>query len=191
MSSQPLRIVVIGGSAAGPKAAAKARRMDEHAEITLIQREPDLSMASCGFPYYVGGTFDDRNMLVCTPAGIVRDPAFYGKAKRIQALVRTEATEIDRVAKTVTYRDLPTGEQSTIPYDRLVIATGATPLRPSVPGIELEGVTTLHSMADADALRAVRDEKKATKAVVVGGGLIGFEVCEALRLAGIHTTVIE
>lgn len=191
MSSQPLRIVVIGGSAAGPKAAAKARRMDEHADITLIQREPDLSMASCGFPYYVGGTFDDRNMLVCTPAGIVRDPAFYGKAKRIHALVRTEATEIDRVAKTVTYRDLPTGEQSTIPYDRLVIATGATPLRPSVPGIELDGVTTLHSMADADALRAVRDEKKATKAVVVGGGLIGFEVCEALRLAGIHTTVIE
>ncbi|EGV19312.1 FAD-dependent oxidoreductase [Thiocapsa marina] len=191
MSSQPLRIVVIGGSAAGPKAAAKARRMDEHAEITLIQREPDLSMASCGFPYYVGGTFDDRNMLVCTPAGIVRDPAFYGKAKRIQALVRTEATEIDRVAKTVTYRDLSTGEHATIPYDRLVIATGATPLRPSVPGIELEGVTTLHSMADADALRAVRDEKKTTKAVVVGGGLIGFEVCEALRLAGIHTTVIE
>jgi NADPH-dependent 2,4-dienoyl-CoA reductase/sulfur reductase-like enzyme/rhodanese-related sulfurtransferase len=191
MSSQPLRIVVIGGSAAGPKAAAKARRMDEHADITLIQREPDLSMASCGFPYYVGGTFDDRNLLVCTPAGIVRDPAFYGKAKRIKALVRTEATAIDRVAKTVTYRVLPTGEQSIIPYDRLVIATGATPLRPSVPGIELEGVTTLHSMADADALRAVRDEKKTTRAVVVGGGLIGFEVCEALRLAGIHTTVIE
>ena len=76
MSSQPLRIVVIRGSAAGPKAAAKARRMDEHADITLIQREPDLCMASCGFPYYVGGTFEDRNMLVCTPAGIVLDPAF-------------------------------------------------------------------------------------------------------------------
>lgn len=76
MSSKPLKIVVIGGSAAGPKAAAKARRMDEFAQVTLIQREPDLSMASCGFPYYVGGTFDDRNLLICTPAGIVRDPHF-------------------------------------------------------------------------------------------------------------------
>ena len=191
MSSQPLRIVVIGGSAAGPKAAAKARRMDELAEITLIQREPDLSMASCGFPYYVGGTFDDRNLLVCTPAGIVRDPGFYGKAKRINALVQTEAFHIDRVAKTVTYEHLPSGERHTLPYDRLVIATGATPVCPSAPGFELEGVTTLHSMADADALRAVRDQKKTAKAVVVGGGLIGFEVCEALRLAGIDTTVIE
>jgi NADPH-dependent 2,4-dienoyl-CoA reductase/sulfur reductase-like enzyme/rhodanese-related sulfurtransferase len=191
MSSHPLRIVVIGGSAAGPKAAAKARRMDEFAEITLIQREPDLSMASCGFPYYVGGTFDDRNLLICTPAGIVRDPGFFEKAKRINALVETEAVGIDRAEQTVTYRHLPTGNQQTIAYDRLVIATGAKPLRPPVPGIGLQGVTTLHSLADADFLRSVRDNKKAAKAVVVGGGLIGFEVCEALRLAGIHTTVIE
>ncbi len=191
MSSHPLRIVVIGGSAAGPKAAAKARRMDEFAEITLIQREPDLSMASCGFPYYVGGTFDDRNLLICTPAGIVRDPNFFQKAKRIHALVETEAVGINRVEQTVTYRHLPSGDQQTIAYDRLVIATGAKPLRPPVPGIALKGVTTLHSLADADFLRAVRDDKKAAKAVVVGGGLIGFEVCEALRLAGIHTTVIE
>ena len=91
MSSHALRIVVIGGSAAGPKAAAKARRMDEFAEITLIQREPDLSMASCGFPYYVGGTFDDRNLLIETPAGVVRNPGFFDKAKRIHALVETEA----------------------------------------------------------------------------------------------------
>lgn len=191
MSSQPLRIVVVGGSAAGPKAAAKARRLDEFAQITLIQREPELSMASCGFPYYVGGTFDDRNLLVCTPAGIPRDPTFYGKAKRIEALVETEAVEIDRAAKTVTCQHLPTGERKTIPYDRLVIATGARPLRPEAPGLELEGVHTLHSMADADALRAVRDAHKTTKAIVVGGGLIGFEVCEALRLAGIQTTVVE
>ena len=195
MSSQPLRIVVIGGSAAGPKAAAKARRIDELADITLIQREPELSMASCGFPYYVGGTFDDRNLLLCTPAGIVRDPGFYGKAKGIKALVETEAVRIDREARTVTYKHLPTGNQETIRYDRLVIATGASPVCPSAPGFELEGVMTLHSMADADALRAVRDEhkatEKATKAIVVGGGLIGFEVCEALRLAGIDTTVVE
>jgi NADPH-dependent 2,4-dienoyl-CoA reductase/sulfur reductase-like enzyme/rhodanese-related sulfurtransferase len=191
MSSQPIRIVVIGGSAAGPKAAAKARRSDEFAEITLVQRERELSMASCGFPYYVGGTFDDRNLLICTPAGIVRDPAFYGKAKGIDARVETEAVGIDRSAKTVTVKHLPSGERQTLPYDRLVIATGASPVCPEAPGVELDGVHTLHSMADADQLRAVRDAKQVTKAVVVGGGLIGFEVCEALRLADIDTTVIE
>ncbi|WP_462321279.1 FAD-dependent oxidoreductase [Halochromatium sp.] len=191
MPSQPLRIVVIGGSAAGPKAAAKARRMDEFAEITLVQREQDLSMASCGFPYYVGGTFDDRNLLICTPAGIVRDPGFYGKAKGIEALVETEALDIDRDAKTVRIRHLPTENERILHYDRLVIATGASPVCPAAPGFDLEGVQTLHSMGDADALRAVRDANLVDKAVVVGGGLIGFEVCEALRLAGIDTTVIE
>jgi len=190
-SSQPLKILVIGGSAAGPKAAAKARRMDEHASITLIQKEADLSMASCGYPYYIGGFFDDRNQLICTPAGIVRDPDFFEKAKRIEALVQTEALSIDRDAKTVTCRHLPSGETKTLPYDRLVIATGASPLYPPVPGSDLDGIRTLHSLGDADALRAVRDAGKVTKAVVVGGGLIGFEVCEALHLAGIQTTVIE
>ncbi|WP_295438196.1 FAD-dependent oxidoreductase [uncultured Thiodictyon sp.] len=191
MSSQPIRIVVIGGSAAGPKAAAKARRLDEHAAITIIQREADLSMASCGYPYYAGGVFDDRNLLICTPAGIVRDSGFFEKAKRIEALVLTEALSIDREAKTVTCKHLPSGAARTLPYDKLVIATGATTLYPSVPGVDLDGILSLHSLADADALRAVRDAKQVRNAVVVGGGLIGFEVCEALHLAGIQTTVIE
>ncbi|MBK1648193.1 FAD-dependent oxidoreductase [Rhabdochromatium marinum] len=191
MSSEPLKIVVIGGSAAGPKAAAKARRTDEFAEITLIQRDPDLSMASCGYPYYIGGTFDDRNLLVCSPAGVPRDPKFFDKAKRIHALVRTEAVSIDREHKTVTYRHLDSGHQDSIAYDRLVLATGAAPLRPAAPGADLEGVLALHSLADADALRAVRDQGQVTRAIIVGGGLIGFEVCEALRLAGIETTIIE
>jgi NADPH-dependent 2,4-dienoyl-CoA reductase/sulfur reductase-like enzyme len=139
-SSAPLKIVVIGGSAAGPKAAARARRLDEHASITLIQKDPDLSMASCGYPYYIGGVFDDRNQLICTPAGIVRDPNFFEKAKRIEALVLTEAVAIDRAARTVTCRHLPSGETRVIPYDRLVIATGATPLFPQVPGTDLAGL---------------------------------------------------
>ena len=191
MSSQPIEILVIGGSAAGPKAAAKARRLDEEASITIIQKAADLSMASCGYPYYVGGTFDDRNQLICTPAGIVRDTTFFDKAKRIQARVQTEAIAIDRAAKTVTCRHLPTGEVSTLGYDKLVIATGATPLMPPVPGVDLDGIHTLHALGDADALRAIRDAGQVRRAVVVGGGLIGFEVCEALHLAGIETTVIE
>lgn len=185
------RIVVIGGSAAGPKAAAKARRMDQHAEITLIQKEADFSMASCGYPYYVGGTFDDRNQLIAAPTGAIRDSVFFANAKGINALSETEAIQINREAHTVLCRNLKSGETFTQEYDKLVIATGATPFIPPVPGTELQGITTLQSLKDADYLRKIRDEKKIKKAVVVGGGLIGIETCEALALAGIEMTVIE
>ncbi len=185
------RIVVIGGSAAGPKAAARARRLDEHAEITILQKAADLSMASCGYPYYVGGVFDDRNLLLCTPAGVVRNPGFFQKAKGITARTGVEAIEIDRQQKTVTARELSTGQLEEIPYDVLVLATGAKPKMPPIPGIDLKGVTTLHSMRDADFLRTIRDGKSVKKAIVVGGGLIGVEACEALHLAGIEITVVE
>lgn len=185
------RIIVIGGSAAGPKAAAKARRLDEQAEVIIIQKEADLSMASCGYPYYVGGFFDDRNMLLCTPTGIVRNPTFYMNAKKVQARVQTEAVAIDRMNKKVTCRDLRTGETDELAYDALILATGATPNMPPVPGTDLEGITTLQRLQDADYLRKIRDEKRIKKAVVIGGGLIGIETCEALQLAGIDITVIE
>jgi len=106
------RIVVIGGSAAGPKAAARARRMDEEAEITIIQKDPDLSMASCGYPYYVGGFFDDRNMLLSTAAGVTRNPVFFMNAKGIVAKTRTEAEAIDRQGRTVACRNLVSGERA-------------------------------------------------------------------------------
>jgi len=185
------RILVIGGSAAGPKAAARARRMDENAEVVIIQKAPDLSMASCGYPYYVGGFFDDRNMLLCTPTGVVRDPKFYLNAKAIVARTETEATAIDRKAKTVTVKDLKTGKTETLGYDKLIITTGSVPKRPPIPGADLKGITTLQSMQDADYLRKVRDDKQIKKAVIIGGGLIGIETCEALQLAGIEITVIE
>jgi NADPH-dependent 2,4-dienoyl-CoA reductase/sulfur reductase-like enzyme/rhodanese-related sulfurtransferase len=187
----PRRIIVVGGSAAGPKAAARARRLDEQAEIVILERGPDLSMASCGYPYYVGGVFDDRNMLLTTPAGVVRNPTFYLKAKGIIARTGTEVTAIDRAAKAVTIRDVETGQQEELTYDKLVLATGAKPKLPPIPGIDLAGVTTLQSIKDADFLRKVRDEGKTRKAVIVGGGLIGIETCEALHLAGIEITVVE
>jgi NADPH-dependent 2,4-dienoyl-CoA reductase/sulfur reductase-like enzyme/rhodanese-related sulfurtransferase len=171
--------------------AARARRLDEQAEIVIIQKAPDLSMASCGYPYYVGGVFDDRNLLLTTPAGVVRDPSFYLKAKGIVARTEAEATSIDRAKKTVTVLDLKTQTQEELAYDKLILATGATPKLPPIPGIRLEGVTTLQSMQDADFLRRVRDEKKTKKAVIVGGGLIGIETCEALHLAGIDITIVE
>ncbi|AKJ65609.1 FAD-dependent oxidoreductase [Kiritimatiella glycovorans] len=191
MSDRPKRILVIGGSAAGPKAAARARRMDPRAEVTIIQKSPDLSMASCGYPYYVGGVFDDRNQFLCTPTGVVRDPRFFMNTKGIEARTRTEALEIDRERKVVLCRDLEQGTDSEVPYDKLVLATGARPVMPPVPGTELKGITTLQSMEDADYLRRVRDEGTIRNAVVVGGGLIGVETCEALELAGIHITVVE
>ena len=189
--NQDKRIVVVGGSAAGPKAAARARRMDEKAQITIIQKDPDLSMASCGYPYYVGGVIDERNKLLCTPTGVVRDPMFYMKTKEIEAKTRTEAISIDRENMKVICRDLESGEEFEQPYDKLIICTGSKPRMPPVPGTDLDGITTLQSMKDADFLRKVRDEGNIKRAVVVGGGLIGVETCEALHLAGIEMTVIE
>lgn len=185
------RIIVIGGSAAGPKAASKARRMDENAEITIYQKASDLSMASCGYPYYVGGFFDDRSQLLCSPAGVVRDAKFFWNAKKINTKVLTEVTRIDRKQKKVEFTDLTTGETGTAAYDKLVIATGSNARKPPVPGVELEGITTLQSLSDADYLRKIKDEGVIKKAVVIGGGLIGIETLEALHLAGIHITLIE
>lgn len=93
------RIIIIGGSAAGPKAASKARRMDENAEITIYQKASDLSMASCGYPYYVGGFFNDRSQLLCSPAGVVRDSKYFWNAKKIKTKVLTEVNSIDRKKK--------------------------------------------------------------------------------------------
>jgi NADPH-dependent 2,4-dienoyl-CoA reductase/sulfur reductase-like enzyme/rhodanese-related sulfurtransferase len=185
------RIVVIGGSAAGPKAAAKARRIDENNEVIIIQKDADLSMASCGYPYYVGGYFDDRNMLLSTPTGVTRDPKYYLNAKAIEARTNTEVTKIDRQKKKLELKNLLTGETSGLDYDRVIIATGSIPKIPPVPGAGLKGITTLQSMKDADYLRKIRDDKSIKKAVVIGGGLIGIETCEALQLAGIEITVIE
>lgn len=185
------RVIVVGGSAAGPKAAAKARRVDPHAEVIIFQKDPELSMASCGYPYYVGGFFDDRNMLLSTPAGVVRNPQFYINAKGIEARTGVEVLSIDRAGKTITYRSIQTGEEGSMSYDKLILATGAVPKIPPVPGTDLKGITSLHSMKDADFLRGLRDSKSIQKAVIIGGGLIGIETCEALQLAGMEITVVE
>lgn len=148
-------------------------------------------MASCGYPYYVGGFFDNRNQLLCTPTGVVRDPKFFINAKGIKALVNTEVIKIDKSKKVVETHDLISGQKSEVPYDSLIICTGASPNMPPIEGVELDGITTLQSMRDADYLRKVRDERKIKRAVVIGGGLIGIETTEALHLADIEVTVVE
>jgi NADPH-dependent 2,4-dienoyl-CoA reductase/sulfur reductase-like enzyme/rhodanese-related sulfurtransferase len=185
------RIVVIGGTAAGPKAAARAKRLDENAEVTLLQKAPNLSMASCGYPYYVAGSVKERDKLLATPAGVVRDPAFFAGAKGVAALTGTEVTAIDRAAHTVAWKRAASGETGHLPYDKLIIATGASPKVPPIPGRELAGVTTLASLEDADLLREKAKAMPGGRAVIVGGGLIGMETCEALTDAGLAVTVVE
>lgn len=185
------KLIVIGGSAAGAKAAARARRMDESADITITQKDPDLSMAACGYPYYVGGVFDERNQLLSTPTGVVRGPEFFAKVKGITARTNTEVAGINREEKTILCRDYTNNREYSLQYDKLIIATGARPNLPPIANNHLQGITTLLSMKDADFLRNTRDEGSIKKAVVIGGGLIGLEVCEALRLAGLEVTVVE
>ncbi|MFT5697728.1 MAG: NADPH-dependent 2,4-dienoyl-CoA reductase/sulfur reductase-like enzyme [Desulforhopalus sp.] len=188
---EPKKIVVIGGSAAGAKAAAKARRLDQKAKITIIQQDHDLSMASCGYPYYVGGVFDNRNALLATPTGVVRGPEFFQKTKNIKALTETAAVEIDRENKRVLCKSVKTGESSIVEYDKLVYCIGASAKVPPVVGNDLSGVTTLVSMEDTDFLHKVVADKMASHVVVIGGGLIGVEVCEALVNSSIGVTLVE
>ncbi len=185
------KIVVVGGSAAGPKTAARASRIDPQAEVVMIQKDPDLSMASCGYPYYVGGTFDNRNALISTPTGIIRDPKFFLAAKNVHAKVNTEVVSIDKEKKEIKFKNTISGEMGSESYDKLILATGSVPRKPPVPGADLVGITTLQSMEDTDYLREVRDGGKISKAVVIGGGLIGIETCEALTNSGIDVTVVE
>lgn len=189
MSSQ--NIVVIGGSAAGPKAAARAKRLDQDANVTLLQKAPEMSMASCGYPYYIGGNFDNRDQLLSTPTGVVRNEAFFAGAKGVDARVNTEVTNVDRFRKVVSCTNVITGEKTTVPYDKLVICSGASPRRPPIKGINLEGVQSLSEMRDADKLRELRDSGKVKDVVIVGGGLIGIEVCEALADSGMNVNVVE
>ncbi|MBN1402520.1 MAG: FAD-dependent oxidoreductase, partial [Anaerolineae bacterium] len=147
------RIVVIGGVAAGPKAAARARRLDPDAEITIIEKDEILSYAGCGLPYYISGMVEDREDLMTTPVGVLRDPAFFARVKNIQVMNRTEAIRIDRQAKQVEVKRLDTGETMNLPYDKLIIATGAEPIEPPIPGKELANVLRLKRLEDADRFR--------------------------------------
>ena len=178
------KIVVIGGSAAGPKAASKARRLDQNAEITMIQKGQFLSMASCGYPYYVGGVFDKQSQMV-------KEPASFQNIKNINALVKTEVVTINRKDKVVLAKNMVTEEETQYPYDKLMIATGSVPVIPPILGVDLDGVTTLQSVEDAKFLKERVNSKNVQHAVVVGGGLIGIETTEALQLAGIKVTVVE
>lgn len=186
----PNKIVVIGGVACGPKAAARARRLDPTAEITLIERGELLSYAGCGMPYYIQGEIETVDELMSTPAGAVRDAAFFKNVKAIRCLSRTLAECIDRERKLVEVVALESGEKSAIPYDKLVLATGADAVLPPIPGVDLKNVFRLNHPYDAEGIRtAVTDGCQ--HAVIVGAGLIGLEVAEALATRGLSVSLVE
>ncbi len=185
------KIVVIGGVAAGPKAAARARRLDPNAEITIVEKDELLSYAGCGLPYYISGMVEDRRQLMATPIGVLRDPKFFAQVKDIKVLNRTRATAIDRTAREVEVQGVDTGEVQRLPYDKLIIATGADPLEPPIPGKDLQNVWRLKQVEDADRFRAFLQTDSCPKVAIIGGGLIGMEMTEAVVECKGAVTVIE
>lgn len=187
----PQKVVVIGGVATGPKAAARLRRLDPTAEITIVERGDLVSYAGCGTPYYIKGDITEFGELIETPVGTPRDAVFFRNVKDIHVRTRTLAQSINREDKIVTLINLDTSEQEALPYDKLVLATGGTPFLPPVPGIDLKHVYTLRSPHDASAIRAAIESGKVKRAAIVGAGLIGLEMCEALATRGLAVTVVE
>lgn len=185
------RIVVIGGVAAGPKAAARARRLDPSAEITIVEQDELLSYAGCGLPYYISGLVQDRRQLMTTPIGVLRDPQFFAQVKGIRVLNRTRAVRIDRQAKEVEVQNLVSGETSRLPYDQLIIATGAEPVEPPIPGKDLGNILRLKRIEDADRFREYLQGPACPQVVIVGGGLVGMEMAEAVAACGGTVTIIE
>jgi NADPH-dependent 2,4-dienoyl-CoA reductase/sulfur reductase-like enzyme/rhodanese-related sulfurtransferase len=187
----PLKVIVIGGVAAGPKAAAKIMRLNPEAEVTLLEKGKFISYAGCGLPYYVSGVVKEQKDLMSTPIGVVRDAGFFQKVKNVKVLTETEALEIDRARKRVRARRNGAVEDLWLDYDKLVVATGARPVVPPIPKVTLENITTLHSLADAERIKALVAQAKAREVVMIGGGLIGVEAVEALAECDCRVTLVE
>lgn len=173
------KIVIIGGVAAGPKAAARARRLMPDAKITVIEQGELISYGSCGIPLYLAGMLPDIESLMTTAAGLKRNVEFFLKEKNVSVLTKTRASFIDREKKEVVVSCLDKKKEERIPYDRLVLAVGANPIIPDVPGIDLKGVTVLHHPGQAQFIRtSLKDGVK--KITIIGGGAIGVEVAASL-----------
>ncbi len=189
--SRAMKVVIIGGVAAGPKVASRVIRLVPDAEVTIVEKGKLLSYAGCGLPYYVSGVVKEQAELMSTPVGVVRDPVFFQKVKNVHVMNQTEAVKVDRASRRLQVKDVNNGQQSWLDYDKLVFATGATPVIPPIPNIELDHIFTLHGVHDAEGIKALLSEKKARDVVVVGGGLIGVETTEALVESGCRVTVVE
>ncbi len=178
------KLVIVGGVAGGATAAARARRLDEQAEIVVFERGPDVSFANCGLPYHIGGEIPGRAaLLVQTKAGLTQ-------RFKLDIRTRTEITCIDRAARLVQARELETGRSYTERYDALLLSPGAAPLVPPIPGVQHPAVLTLRNLADMDRIKT-RVDAAAQSALIVGGGFIGLEMAENLRRRRLAVTIVE
>ena len=179
-----MKIIIIGGVAGGATTAARIRRVDETAEIVLLEKGKYISYANCGLPYYIGGVIEERDKL------FVQTPEAFSTRFRVDVRTENEAIFIDRKRKTVTIRQSSedTYEES---YDKLVISTGASPVRPPLPGIDLSGIFTLRNVTDTDRIKEYIKSHAPRKAVVVGAGFIGLEMAENLHAQGAKVSIVE
>jgi CoA-dependent NAD(P)H sulfur oxidoreductase len=179
-----MRLVIVGGVAAGTKAASRARRLDPEMEVTVYQEEPEPSISECGLPYFLSGVVGERESL------IARTPEQFAE-KDIEVLVRHRVESIDAASKTLSVLDLKTGEAFDDTYDRLVVATGAQAILAPIPGAELEGVFGLRFLTDSDRIKSHVEKYSPKRAAIVGGGYIGLEVAENLCRLGMEVSLIE
>ena len=179
-----MRLVIVGGVAAGTKAASRARRLDPEMEITVYQEEPEPSISECGLPYFLSGIVDGRDNL------IARTPEKFAE-QNVNVLVRHRVERIDTSGKKLSVLDLETGRAFEDTYDRLVVATGARAVLPPIPGADLEGIFHIRFLTDADRIRSYIEEHSPTNAAIVGGGYIGLEVAENLCRLGMEVFLIE
>ncbi len=186
------KIIIIGAVALGPKVACRLRRIDPDAEITVIDRDSLISYGGCGIPYYVGGDVSDIEGLCSTSSHALRDIEFFKACKGISILSSVEAIAINRRDKKLVVRHMRDDREEELSYDKLVIATGSTPFRPSFPGSDLPDVYTVSNLHNAKAIKDKISKGQVEKAVVIGAGAIGIEMAEALTdLWGVETTIIE
>ena len=180
-----MKVVIVGGVAGGATAAARIRRLDEQAEIVVFERSGYISYANCGLPYYIGGVIEDPEELT------LQTPESFFSRFRIHMKVRHEVTAIHPDRKTVTVRNMDTGESFEEGYDKLLLSPGAKPVRPDLPGINSSKVFTLRTVEDTFRIKDYINENKPRSAVMVGGGFIGLEVAENLRELGMDVTIVQ
>lgn len=183
--TSPIRIAIVGGVAGGASAATRARRVNEAAEITLFERDRDVSFANCGLPYYIGGEIEDRRKLLVATAPLLRERF------NIDVRTRHAVMRIDRSAKAVEVYDELSGERYAHPYDKLILSPGAVPFVPPVPGLEGANVFTLRGLDDADRIRTWMDACSPSRAVVLGAGFIGLEMVEQLVRRNLAVSLVE
>lgn len=179
------RVLVVGGVAGGASCAARLRRLDESMEIAVFDREPFVSFANCGLPYYVDNVIEDERAL------LVASPEMFRDRFNIEVNTDTEVTDIDRQACVIRVRDLRSGASRSERYDALVLSPGAAPIRPPLPGIDLEGVFAIRNIPDSRRIRSWISDRRAKTAVVIGGGFIGLEMVENLIHRNLAVTVPE